>query len=288
MNRLPIEIRARLFSGLCEGMSIRGAARNENIAFNTALKFSVDFGRFCEAYQAHVFQELSITKVECDEMISFIGTKGFRKKDGQPKGWGDVYLWTSIDPITRLMPAWHVGGRAASDAYMLAQKLRWAIKDQGEEQKLQICTDGNKTYSPAFQEIFGTGIHYLQFHKIMYEIGDCIPLHHRYSLPKMECAQRKVIIGTPDMSMSTNHVERSNLTVRSGPKRFVRMTNAFSKKLENYRLSAAMQFFYYNFVRVHGALKTTPAVAAGLAGHKWSAMESVGMMDRPILGVNAA
>src|SRR4051812_47719570 len=146
MRQLASQQRARIFHCMMEGMSLRATARVNDVAFNTVLKFTVDMGRVCEAFQYSAFQNLLIDTVECDEIWSFCGTKEERKMDHQPDGWGSIYTWTSIDPKTRLMPAWHCGGREASDAYQFVQKLRWAIKDQGKN--LQICTDGNITYLP--------------------------------------------------------------------------------------------------------------------------------------------
>lgn len=282
MNRLDTQTRGRLFSALCEGMSLRGVARHERIAFNTVLKFNVEVGRFCERFQAHLFQDLSINTIECDEIWAFVGTKEERKREDQPEGWGSVYTWTAIDPETRLMPVWHVGGREFSDAYAFIQKLKYAIKDDGE--KLQLVSDGNKTYLPAVEDVFGDDIDYMHYYKTFF--ASDIPEYRRYCMPRLESASRKVMKGTPDASLTTNHVERNNLTIRCGPRRFVRMTNAFSKKLENHRMAVAMHMMTYNFVRVHGPLGCTPAMAAGLTDHVWDRDEIMEMMLRPLVGVN--
>lgn len=284
MNRLDIPTRARIFSGLCEGMSLRGVARHERIAFNTVLKFNAEIGRFCEKFQQHLFQDLSIDTIECDEIWAFVGTKEDRKKEEQPDGWGSVYSWTAIDPVTRLMPVWHVGGREYADAFAFVQKLRYAIKDDGN--KLQIVSDGNKTYLPAIEEVFGCDVDYMHYYKTFFAAE--IPAYRRYCMPRLEAASRKVMIGNPDPSLTTNHIERSNLSMRSGPRRFARMTNAFSKKFENHRLSVAMHMMNYNFCSKHGPLKCSPAMAAGITDHIWDREELVAMMDKPLIGVNVA
>lgn len=282
MNRLDIDTRGRLFSALCRGMSLRDVARHERVAFNSVLKFNVDIGRFCEAYQAHMFQDLSIDVIEADEIWAFVGTKEDRKRPDQPEGWGSVYTWTAIDPVTRLMPVWHVGGREYSDAYTFIQKLKYAIKDDG--QKLQIVSDGNPTYLPAIEEVFGDDVDYLHFMKTFF--ASEIPAYRRYCMPRLEAATKKVMIGTPDMSMTTNHVERNNLTIRSGPRRFARLTNAFSKKFENHRYATAMHMMHYNFCHVVKPLGSTPAMAAGLTDHVWQREEVVSLMFKPMVGVN--
>lgn len=282
MNRLDLDTRGRLFSALCEGMSARGVARHERVALSTVLKFTADVGRFCENYQAHMFQDLSIGTVECDEIWAFIGTKEERKRADQPQGWGSSYTWTAIDPETRLMPVWHVGGREASDAYLFIQKLKYAIKDA--DKKLQLVSDGNKTYLPAVEAIFGSDIDYMHYYKTFY--ASEIPEYRRYCMPRLEAASRKVMIGNPDASLTTNHIERSNLTMRSGPRRFVRMTNAFSKTYQNHRAAVAIHMMSYNYCKKHGPLGCSPAMAAGLTDHVWRREEVVEMMMKPMVGVN--
>ncbi len=255
---------------------MRSTARVNDVAFNTVLKFNVDIGKACLAYQESVFKDLPIKYIECDEIWAFVGTKEERKKEDQPDGWGSAYTWTSIDPVTRLMPVWHVGGRTYADAHTFIQKIGWVVKDQGTN--LQICTDGNVTYKPAIAEVFGSCVDYIQFHKIFFNEKEN-QAYRRYSMSRMKAADRKVVFGKPDMAMSTNHVERSNLTMRSGIKRFARMSSAFSKKLENLRLSVAMQMMHYNFCRIHSSIRCTPAMEAGLTDHVWDHREVVQLME---------
>lgn len=276
MNQLPREKRARILHCLMEGMSLRAASRVNDVAFNTVLKFTTDIGKACERYQYHAFQDLKIDTIEADEIWSFIGTKEERKMDHQPEGWGSVYTWTAIDPRSRLMPVWHIGGRQASDAYMFIQKLRWAIKDQGKN--LQICTDGNITYLPAIQEIFGTKCDYLQYYKVFHEADT--PAYRRYSMPRMKTSARKVMIGNPDPTMCTNFIESSNMMIRTQSRRFVRMTNAHSKKLLNHRYAFATTMFFYNFARIHSGIRCTPAMEAGISDHVWKPSEMVALLEQ--------
>ena len=276
MNRLTTQDRARILTALSEGMGINAACRMTGASKNTVLKLVADVGEACSMYQHRVMRNLQCTQVQVDEIWSFVGMKQKNAPEGLAGVWvGDCYTFTAIDPVSKLMPCWLVGHRTAecTDIFIgdLAKRLA---------QRVQLTSDGMLGYPAAVARHFGSNVDYAILNK-SYEGG--LPeaeAKRRYSPAVCIGATKNVVSGSPDMDkISTSHVERSNLTLRMGSRRFTRLTNAFSKKFENHMHAVSFYFMVYNFVKVHGTVKTTPAIAAGVTADRWTMDDIVTMAD---------
>jgi IS1 family transposase len=278
MNRLSVEERARIVSCLVEGNSIRATVRMTGASKNTVVKLLADLGRACSEYQDKAFRNLKCKRIQCDEIWSFCGAK---EKNASPEkkkqGWGDVWTWTALCPDSKIIPCWFVGDRSAGSAYHFIHDLKDRLAS-----RVQLTTDGHRAYVQAVEDAFGSEIDYAMLIKIY---GN-VPTDNsnvRYSPAQCMGARKTVISGMPDHEhVSTSHTERQNLTMRMSMRRFTRLTNGFSKKLENHEHALALYFMYYNFARVHQTLRVTPAMEAGVSDHVWSLDEMVGLLD----GVN--
>jgi IS1 family transposase len=274
MNRLSLERRAAVVRCLVEGNSIRSTARIAGAAKNTVTKLLLDLGDACREYQDRTLRDLTCQRVQCDEVWSFVGCKEKtlpRERRGE-FGVGDAWTWTAMDADTELMVCWLVGKREARDAYESVCELSSRLSNP-----VQLTTDGNSVYLTAVEDAFGSDIDYAMLVKVY---GADTESEKRYSPPVCLAANPTPISGRPSPRyISTSFVERQNLTLRMGLRRSTRLTNAFSKKLENHACAVALHFMYYNFARVHQTLKTTPAVAAGVTDHVWSIEEIVGLLD---------
>lgn len=276
MNRLTTQDRARILTVLSEGMGINAACRVTGASKNTVLKLLADVGQACALYQDQVMRDLTITQVQVDEIWSFIGAKQKNVPiDADPTlGLGDCYTYTAIDPVTKLMPCWLVGYRTneSADHFMgdLAPRLA---------NRVQLTTDAMGGYPRAVAKHFGNQVDFAILNK-SYEGGlPQVEAKRRYSPAVCIGATKNVVCGSPEMKdISTSHVERANLSMRMGMRRFTRLTNAFSKKIENHMHAISFYFMVYNFVKVHGTVKTTPAIAAGVATDRWT-MEDIVMMS---------
>jgi len=274
MNKLPMSKRVAVVAALVEGNSIRATSRMTDVSKPTILKLLADLGSACAAFHnAHV-RKLRCQRLQCDEIWKFVGAKAKNVTPEQKaQGWGDVWTWTGIDADTKLIVSWFIGGRDPFSA-------RWFMRDLYSRivTRPQLTTDGNSAYLAAVEHTFMGEVDYAQLVKVF---GNPSDGQVRYSPGKMIGTEREVIRGNPDpMHISTSYVERQNLSMRMGMRRFTRLTNAFSKKVENHAHAIALYFVHYNFVRIHGTLKTTPGMAAGLADHVWSIEEMLGLLDR--------
>jgi IS1 family transposase len=273
MNKLSPAKRAAIVSALVEGNSIRATCRMTDTAKGTVLKLLVDIGRACESYQRDVLVDLPCQRIQCDEIWAFVYAKGRNvTPEMKQKGAGSVWTWTALDADTKLMVSWLVGGRDASFAEIfmgdVARRLRGRV---------QLTTDGHLAYLTAVQGAFGTEIDYAQLIKMYGPAPD--EDQRRYSPPNFVASERRVIRGTPDEKhVSTSYVERQNLTMRMSIRRFTRLTNAFSKKVENLEAAVALHFMHYNFCRIHQTLRVTPAMKAGLTDHVWELGELIGLL----------
>lgn len=259
---------------LVEGNSIRATVRMTGVAKNTIAKLLVDLGRACSEYQNKVMRGLKLSKVQCDEIWSFCYSKQKNVTDEFEGmfGYGDVWTWTAIDADTKLVPCWHVGLRNAADAKVFIDDLAGRLHGIP-----QITTDGLKIYISAIRESFGDLVDYAMLVK-MY--GPTPEAPGRYSPAQCTGAEKTRIIGDPDPKhVSTSFVERQNLTMRMGMRRFTRLTNAFSKKVENHEAAIALHFMYYNFARIHQTLRVTPAMAAGVSDHVWEVEDIIALLD---------
>lgn len=280
MNVLSIEKRTQIVAALVEGASMRSVARMADVSINTVTKLLIDVGTACMDYQDSVMKNLMLTDVQVDEIWSFIGAKQKNvPAEADPSlRLGDCYTYTAIDRPTKLMPCWLVGHRTAeyADAFMeiLAGRLG---------RRVQLTTDGMSGYPAAVAKHFGANVDYAVLNK-HYAAGPAVKeAKRRYSPSEFTGAEKVPMIGIPFPSqVSTSHVERANLTMRMGMRRFTRLTNGFSKKIENHMHAVSLHMMHYNFARVHKSLRVTPAMAAGIADHVWTVEEIVRLVPEPV------
>jgi len=273
MNKLTTEKRVQVINCLVEGNSIRATVRLTGVAKNTVVKLLADVGRACSIFQDRAFRGLSCKRIQCDEVWSFVGAKEKNTtSETRAKGWGDCWTWTALDPDTKLIPCWYVGTRDAGAAYHFMHDLSARLAN-----RVQLTTDGHKPYLNAVADAFGTDIDYAMLVKIY---GEGPKTEARYSPAQCMGARKAVISGAPAFGhVSTSQVERSNLTIRMGNRRFTRLTNAFSKKVENHEHMLALFFCYYNFAKMHQTLRVTPAMAAGVTTRLWELADIVALID---------
>lgn len=246
---------------------MRSISRVAKVSINTVTKLLVDAGTACAAYHDEHVKGVKSERVQCDEIWSFVYAKEKNSKELDNDGAGDVWTWTGLDPDNKLMISYLVGQRDAECAKIFMGDLKSRLAS-----KVQLTTDGHKVYVEAVEETFGDGVDYAMLVKIY---GDSPEGERRYSGSECVGTKKTAITGNPDLNtVSTSHVERQNLNMRMGMRRFTRLTNAFSKKLENHFHALSLYFMFYNFVRIHKTLKVTPAMQAGLSDTLWS-MEDI-------------
>lgn len=276
MNKLDIKARARILACLVEGNSIRATVRMTGAAKNTVVKLLADVGAGCAAYQDRTLRNLPCKRVQCDEIWSFVYAKqkNVETAKAAPEGAGDAWTWTAIDADTKLIAAWMIGPRDGGIAYDFMQDLAGRLAS-----RVQLTTDGHKAYLEAVEAAFGADIDYAMLVKLYGEAKHKGP-ERKYS-PSSFCGTRvSTVTGDPEAdAISTSFVERQNLTMRMSMRRFTRLTNGFSKKLENLGHAVALHFMYYNFGRIHQSLRITPAMAAGVSDHVWSLEEIAALAD---------
>jgi IS1 family transposase len=272
MNRLSIERRAKVISALVEGNSIRATCRMTGTAKGTVIRLLAEVGKACGKYQNKTFRNLPCKHIQCDEIWSFCYAKQ-RNVPEDKQGWlgyGDVWTWVAIDADTKLVLSWLIGLRDAGCAYEFMDDLKSRLAN-----RVQLTTDGNKVYLWAVEDTFGPEVDYAMLVKLY---GKEPESETRYSPAQCTGANPTIIQGNPDPDLiSTSFVERQNLTMRMSMRRFTRLTNAFSKKIENLEYAVALHFMYYNFARPHKTLANpyprTPAMATGISNHIWSIEE---------------
>lgn len=279
MNRLSLERQTQVIRVLCEGNSIRSTARITDTAINTVVRLVKEVGAACLEYQDNNLRNLSCQRVECDEIWSFC----YAKQKNVPKGkrgqfgYGDVWTFVAIEADTKLVISWLVGLREPQYAYEFFKDIKQRLAN-----RVQLTTDGHRMYPYAARTVFGEDIDYAMLVKYY---GTTYDANGHYSPPKCTHTETKLVNGSPDMTRaSTSYIERQNLTMRMSMRRFTRLTNAFSKKIENHMYAVALHFMYYNFARPHKALSkpypTTPAMAMGLANHIWTTEEIVKLISK--------
>lgn len=278
MNRLPLARRAAILGMLVEGNSLRATSRLADVSINTVTKLLLDAGEACERYQDEKLRALKLRRVQCDEIWSFV----YAKSKNVPLahqgelGFGDVWTWVAIDSDTKLVPSWAVGRRDGFTAAAFIRDLADRLST-----RVQLTTDGHKVYLEAVEGAFGNAIDYAMLIKT-YEgdSGKKAPAERKYSPAVCTGEFKQRITGNPDPDfVSTSHVERQNLTMRMSMRRFTRLTNGFSKKLDNHKAAIALHYMHYNFARIHKTLRVTPAMEAGIADHVWSAEEIVRLAE---------
>ena len=275
MNKLTQAKRVQIIGALVEGNSIRATCRMTGTAKGTVLKLLADLGKACAQYQDEHLRNLPCKKIQCDEIWSFC----YAKEKNVPEemkgklGFGDVWTWTALCADTKLVPSFLIGERTATYARKFISDLASRLKN-----RIQLTTDGNKAYITAVEYAFGIDVDFAMLDKIYATPPK--PDVHRYSPAQCCGAIKKKIKGNPDLAhVSTSFVERQNLTMRMQMRRFTRLTNAFSKKIENLRYAVALHFMHYNFCRIHQSLRVTPAMEAGISDHVWSIEEIADLLN---------
>lgn len=276
MNKLPLAKRAQILSMLVEGMSMRSVSRIADVSINTVTKLLVDAGEACAAYHDETVRNVKAAKVQCDEIWSFCYAKqkNVSKAKAAPEEAGDVWTWTAIDADSKLIISYLVGGRDGEYALAFMDDVRGRLAN-----RVQLTTDGHKAYLEAVEEAFGADVDYAQLVKL-YGQPKGADNERRYSPAECIGTKRIAIEGNPNYAdVSTSYVERHNLTIRMGNRRFTRLTNAFSKKIANHIAMLSLYFVHYNFCRVHKTLKVTPAQEAGLSADVKDMEWIVGLID---------
>jgi IS1 family transposase len=273
MNKLSIARRAHVVSCLVEGNSIRATARMTDVSKPTILKLLADLGAACAKYQDETIRNVRTRRVQVDEIWQFVYAKAKNvpeEKRGQ-FGYGDVWTWVAIDADSKLIVSWRVGSRDAITAHELMQDLASRLAN-----RVQLTTDGHRVYVEAIENAFGADIDYAMLAKVY---GTDPQADKRYSPAKILSSTTEVIRGEPNPKhISTSYVERQNLTMRMSMRRFTRLTNGFSKKVENHAAAVALHYMHYNFARIHKTLRVTPAMEAGVSDHVWTIEEIVGLL----------
>lgn len=276
MNRLSIERRARIIGCLVEGNSLRATARMTDTAINTVVKLLIDVGKACAEYQDQTLRNLPCKRLQCDEIWAFCYAKEKNvpeDKKGQ-YGYGDVWTWTAICADTKIVPSWLVGNRDAETAFVFMEDLASRLAH-----RVQLTSDGLKVYIDAVDNAFGADVDYAMLVK-MYGESTEAKMQKRYSPAKYIASRKEAMTGNPERKhISTSYAERQNLTMRMSMRRFTRLTNGFSKKVENLARAVSLHFMYYNFGRIHKSLRCTPAMEAGITDHVWSLEEIAGLVD---------
>jgi IS1 family transposase len=275
MNKLDNTKRVQVVAALVEGCCIRSTVRMTGVAKNTIVKLLVDLGVDCSKYQDETLRNLSCQRIQVDECWAFCYAK---QENTTPAMFdnggyaGDVWTWAAIDADTKLIPCWTLGQRDALSATQFVCDLAGRLAN-----RIQLTSDGLKSYLSAVEKAFSGVVDYAQLIKIY---GDAPEGQKRYSPAECIGCEPHTVTGNPDPDhISASYIERANLTMRMGMRRFTRLTNAFSKKIENHAAAVALHMMHYNFGRRHMTLRTSPAVAAGIADHIWSIEEIVALLD---------
>jgi IS1 family transposase len=273
MNKLPLEKRVQILSMLCDGSSMRAISRVANVSVNTVTKLLVDAGTACAAFHAATVTGVKARRVQCDEIWSFCYSKQSNNRIGR----GDVWTWTALDADSKLIISWMVGDRDAEAANLFMADLRDRLAN-----RIQLTSDGHRAYLDAVEDAFRDDIDYAMLVKLYGQPEGKIEAHERcYSPQRCVGTRYQRIVGAPnEYYTSTSYTERHNLTMRMQMRRFTRLTNAFSKKIDNYCHALALYFAFYNFVRTHKTHRLSPAMAAGLTDRLWDVADIVRLTDR--------
>lgn len=286
MNRLPPAKRLAILSALTNGTGINATSRMVGVSHVTVLKLLAEIGTVALDYQRRTLVNLPCKRIQCDEIWAFVGAKEKNvPRDERGRGRGDCWTWTAIDEESKIIPCFHVGTRDAESARIFMEDLASRLAN-----RVQLSTDGHVSYLTAVEQAFGwNGIDYAMLVKVYGESYDGNSTHRKYSPAKLISAERRWIMGEPDMTkVSTSFAESHNLAMRQNIRRLTRLTQGHSKKVENHIHAMALWFLNYNFARKHhtltqraGGIHTSPAMAAGLTDHVWSLDEVLALLDQP-------
>ena len=272
---MPLKTRALILNMLCEGQSMRATARLADVSFNTVAKLLIDAGKVCADLHDELVQGVTASRIQCDEVWSFTYAKqkNVAKAKAAPDEAGDTWTWTALDADTKLIVSSMVGGRDAEYANAFMDDVASRLAN-----RVQMTTDGHKAYLEAVEGSFGADIDFAQLIKVYGNPPETFK--GRYSPADCTGIVKRSVEGRPDeMHISTSFVERQNLTMRMQMRRFTRLTNAFSKKLENHMHMVALYTVWYNFIRIHKTLRVTPAMEAGLSKMVWDMEDLARIMD---------
>jgi len=274
MNRLSIADRTRIVASLVEGNSIRATCRMTGTAKGTVLKLLADLGTVCAAYHDEHVRRVAAKRIQCDEIWSFCyGKEKNVTEEQKANGAGSLWTWTALDADSKLIVSYLCGGRDASYAMEFMEDVASRLTT-----RVQITTDGHRAYAEAVEGAFGMDVDYAMLIKLY---GNPAQPDTRYSPGVCIGTESVPVIGNPNPKhISTSYVERQNLTMRMSMRRFTRLTNGFSKKVDNHEHMLAIYFMYYNFCRIHSTLRVTPAMEAGLTEHVWAVEDLVQLLER--------
>lgn len=276
MNKLPLAKRTQILAMLCEGSSMRSISRIADVSIYTVSKLLIEAGEAALALHDETVRNVKASRIQCDEIWSFCYAKdkNVASAKAAPDGAGDVWTWTAIDADTKLMVSYFVGDRSGESAMVLMDDLAARLSN-----RVQLTTDGHRAYLDAVEGAFGCDVDYAQLVKMYGSVGGK-SADVRYSPAECTGIRKVHVEGNPDVKhVSASHVERMNLTIRMQNRRFTRLTNAFSKKLDNHIHALALYFAFYNFCRIHKTLRVTPAMAAGVTDRLWSLDDIVAKID---------
>lgn len=277
MNKLPIHKRVMILNMLVEGMSMRSISRTVGVSINTVTKLLVEAGEACAAFHDETVRDVKANHVQCDEIWSFCYAKekNVQTAKAAPDGAGDVWTWTAIERDSKMILSFQIGDRSGQTALEFMDDLRARLAT-----RVQLTTDGHKAYLEAVEGAFGGDVDYAMLVKLYGDNTGQKGHEKKYSPAECTGTRKEIVAGYPVKELvSTSHVERQNLSMRMGMRRFTRLTNGFSKKLENHLHMLSLYFVHYNFVRVHKSLRMTPAMAAGVTSELHDMEWLVGIID---------
>lgn len=275
MKTLDRQARSQILHLLCEGNSIRSVTRLTGTSKNTVIKLLIDAGKACMAFHDANVRNVHAKRVQVDEIWSFTYAKqkNVAGAKAAPDGAGDTWTWTAIDADSKMILSYFIGGRDGECAMMFVDDLRQRLAN-----RIQLTSDGHKAYLEAVEGAFGDDVDYAILHKVYGSSPESAK--GKYSPAECIGAEKHRVTGEPDLKhVSTSYVERSNLTMRMHMRRFTRLTNGFSKKVENHAYAVALHMMYYNFVKLHSKLKVSPAMAAGVSSKLWEIGDIVGLVE---------
>ena len=275
MNKLPLHKRTQIINLLVEGNSIRAVTRICDVSKNTVTKLLVDIGKACEKFHNETVVNVKSQRIQADEIWSFVYSKQKNVPEGMEDYADDVWTWTALDTDSKLMVSWYVGQRdvVSANEFMTDVAARLA-------NRVQLTTDGHRVYLDAVENAFGGEIDFAQLVKLYGEAKGESTTERKYSCAECTGTIKQTVSGSPkEKFVSTSYVERQNLTMRMHMRRFTRLTNAFSKKIENHCHAIALHFVYYNFCKVHKSLSVTPAMQAGLVKRPMSLEDIARLTD---------
>lgn len=276
MNKLSSDKRASILTLLVEGSSLRAITRITGVSLDTVTKLLIDAGRACQAFHDEAVRNVQAKRVQCDEIWSFTYAKqkNVVTAKAAPEQAGDTWTWTALDADSKLLVSWLVGGRDAEYAAAFMEDVAGRLAS-----RVQLTTDGLKAYLNAVDDAFGADVDYAQLVKLYGPTSESAK--GRYSPAECTGIIKTRVEGKPDPKhVSTSYVERQNLTMRMHMRRFTRLTNAFSKKVENHAYAVALHCTFYNFVRMHKTLRCSPAMAAGLTTRLWEMKDIVTLVEK--------